>query len=252
MNNHEPCRYFDACFTSTQLRPLTGHEAARYRLFAGASLLHVAASFKNIAGEGVMASQPRKPSSAPNSIQKTLAKSLISLDLLGEFEKSRGKKRTKAIAATEAGPPDAVKRRTFNVIVEFNRSFPGGIEAARLTLLNAYSKARKELDAASKARLASLAASCPQSTIDDASLVKAFGAEDMLDISKSLWTDNYVFGALSKETIGSLPHGLFLSPKSPSRQPANLTRQPKSPFRLFTKSGSTRKLSVVSTSRAAP
>jgi serine protease AprX len=35
-------------------------------------------------------------------------------------------------------------------------------------------------------------------------LVKVFGRDDLLDISKSLWSDNYVFGVLSKETIGSL------------------------------------------------
>jgi serine protease AprX len=162
-----------------------------------------------------MASQPEEASSAPQSIQATLAKSRISLDLLSEIEKreleskqkeidSKRKKRTKAVAATDAVIPEVVEPNTFDVIIEFNRSFPGGITAARLTLLNAYSKARNELDAGSKSRLTSLVASCPQAARDDAKLVEAFGAEGTLDIGKSLWTDNYVFASLVKETIGSL------------------------------------------------
>ena len=152
-----------------------------------------------------MATRPRKLSSASGPIQDTLAKTPISLDLIGEFQKA-GKKRP-AKAGTRALAPGKVKPETFNVIIEFNRSFPGGIAAARRTLLDAYRKALeksgKALDAASATRLGSLAA-IPPGLIDDASLVDAFGPDNVLDISKSLWTDNYVFGALTKETIGAL------------------------------------------------
>src|ERR1700680_5010973 len=42
----------------------------------------------------------------------------------------------------------AAKEPMFDVIIEFNRSFPGGISTARLTLLSAYEKSRKTVDLA--------------------------------------------------------------------------------------------------------
>ncbi len=157
-----------------------------------------------------MASRPRKPESTQGSIEDTLAKSRISLDLVAEFEdrdrerESERKKRGRTTASAESRARASAAPETYNVIIEFNRSYPGGISAARMTLLDAYRKARADLDAATADRLRGLAASTPQAAPNGTSLAEAFGPGDVLDIHKSLWTDNYAFGALTKATIGKL------------------------------------------------
>jgi hypothetical protein len=74
----------------------------------------------------VMATRPRKLSSASGPIQDTLAKTPISLDLIEEFQKASRTRPAKA--GTRALAAGKVKPETFNVIIEFNRSYPGGID----------------------------------------------------------------------------------------------------------------------------
>ena len=67
-------------------------------------------------------------------IQDILTKTRIAPDLLAGIDATRSRLTAKAASAK---PP------MFDVIIEFNRNFPGGISTARLTLLSAYEKARK-------------------------------------------------------------------------------------------------------------
>jgi hypothetical protein len=87
-----------------------------------------------------MARSTKKPPSADGpsgsahlgEIQSILTKTRIAPDLLAGIEATRPRRTAKSTAAK---PP------MFDVIIEFNRSFPGGIITARLTLLSAYEKA---------------------------------------------------------------------------------------------------------------
>ncbi len=125
-------------------------------------------------------------------IRDVLTKTRISPDLLVQLSAKRTN------AAVQAEKPEAL-----NVIIEFNRNFPGGIGTARLTLLAAYEKAHQATGVAAipEDYRAALAAGAPR---DDAELAKAFDPDDRIKVRKSLWTDNYVFATLSAATIGRL------------------------------------------------
>jgi serine protease AprX len=125
-------------------------------------------------------------------IQSILTKTRIAPDLLAGIEAARPRRTAKSTAAK---PP------MFDVIIEFNRSFPGGIITARLTLLSAYEKAHPAVDLATAKYREALAAGPLR---DDADLVKAFEPDDKVAVEKSLWTDNYVFARLSLVTIQRL------------------------------------------------
>jgi len=148
----------------------------------------------------------KKPASETNNI---LAKTSIAPDLLAVLDGGNQKKTARKTA--KAAPPPV-----FNVIIEFNRDFVGGIGGARLTLLGAYTKARNLPDFASlidKQLLPALARAQP--VVDD-TLVAVFDPLDSVDIEKSMWTDNYVFAKLSRETIGKLSDWKLPSSKSPT------------------------------------
>jgi subtilisin family serine protease len=128
-------------------------------------------------------------------IQDILTKTRIAPDLLAGMDAART---TRAAKAAVAKPP------MFDVIIEFNRNFPGGISTARLTLLSAYEKARNTDELAGIVLTAygpAFAAGRPR---DDAALVSAFGPDDRVAVRKSIWTDNYVFATLSAATIRRL------------------------------------------------
>ena len=136
----------------------------------------------------------KKRTSETNNI---LAKTAIAPDLLAVLDGGKRKKTARKTAEAVAPP-------VFNVIIEFDKRFLGGIGGARLTLLAAYTKARKPPDHAGlidKQLLPALALAQP--VLED-SLVALFGTLDFVDIEKSMWTDNYVFAKLSRETIGKL------------------------------------------------
>jgi serine protease AprX len=147
-----------------------------------------------------MARSTRRPSSAakpPGSaplgeVQNVLTKTRIAPDLLAGMDTTSSKRTAKAVAAK---PP------MFDVIIEFNRSFPGGISTARLTLLSAYEKTQPDVDPAAAKYREALSAGPLR---DDGDLVKAFEPDDKVAVQKSLWTDNYVFARLSIATIQRL------------------------------------------------
>jgi serine protease AprX len=103
-----------------------------------------------------------------------------------------------------SGKPAPAKPPVFDVIIEFNRSFPGGIGTARLTLLSAYSKARNKPDPASVIPTAYRPALASAQPLYDDALVSTFTPSDIVDIEKSMWTDNYVFAKLCMEAIGAI------------------------------------------------
>lgn len=154
----------------------------------------------------------------PGDIRRVLTKTAIAPDLLAVMG---GRRRGKAATKTAATAPPQ-----FDVIIEFNRSFPGGIGTARLTLLSAYSKARGIPDPASAIPAAYRAAIAPVAVQYDDALVRLFGPNDTIDIEKSMWTDNYVFAKLSGDTIEgildwTLPGaGKPKAPKPPKREGA--------------------------------
>ena len=116
------------------------------------------------------------------------------------------------LAKTRIGPDlrsaMASEKPPFGVIIEFNRSFPGGISTGRWTLLEAYAMAearrhpgRPEAQRMPEEYRPALATS--PSRHDD-QLVGFFTEGDRVDRLKSLWTDNYVFAQLCAATIGNL------------------------------------------------
>ncbi|WLB53716.1 S8 family peptidase [Bradyrhizobium japonicum] len=126
-------------------------------------------------------------------VGRVLTKTSIAPDLLAVMD--GGAKRKIAAKAAAAEP-------TFKVIIEFNRSFSGGIGGARLVLLWAYSKARGLADPSVQMKL--VPALAPAAARFDASLIAMFDPADNIDIEKSMWTDNYVFAMLTSKTIGKL------------------------------------------------
>jgi serine protease AprX len=129
------------------------------------------------------------------AIRRTLTKTRIGLDLFAKMKGDPSKRSVKAVGAETEPLP---------VIIEFNRTFPGGIGAARMTLLSAYSKARTLPDpmAVIPVEYGALFASQPPRYAD--ALVGVFHSSDKVDIEKSMLTDNYVFAKLSAATIHRL------------------------------------------------
>jgi subtilisin family serine protease len=151
------------------------------------------------------------------NIRRVLTKTAIAPDLLAIMG---GGRRAKAATKTAAAAPPL-----FDVIVEFNRSFPGGIGTARLTLLSAYSKARGLPDPADAIPTPYRAAIAPVPVRYNDALVQIFSPADTINIEKSMWTDNYVFAKLSSDTIEgildwTLPGTASNPPKTAKREGA--------------------------------
>jgi len=151
-----------------------------------------------------MARSTKKPSGAeqgtrPGDIQDNLIRTRIAPDLLAGMD---------AVRATTTAKSAPAKPPFFDVIIEFNRSFPGGISTARLTLLSAYEKARgtAALDAIPPNYRGAVAVGSPR---DDDALAKAFGPDDKVAVHKSMFTDNYVFAKLSTATIKTLSNWML-------------------------------------------
>jgi serine protease AprX len=134
---------------------------------------------------------PKTPPS-PDAIQKTLVRTRIAPDLLAGIKEERPKKTTQGLRAAP---------QQFDVIIEFNRSFPGGTGHARETLLSAYRKLRNLPDVAPAKHAYGPAV---QPLAGDDELKEVFGPNDTVAIDKSMWTDSYVFAHLSTDTINKL------------------------------------------------
>ncbi|MGO8464884.1 S8 family peptidase [Rhizobium leguminosarum] len=144
---------------------------------------------------GPQPARPRRKSEG--NIQENLVKTRIGGDL-SSFMKGK------------TDPPKGIgKAKHFDVIIEFNRDFPGGVTAARQLLFEAYLLHLDRIGAT-----------------DDSNNLRRFGIsaplgmpavpeEIRLDLSqifsngsriaaKSLWTDSYAFATLTREAIDRL------------------------------------------------
>lgn len=180
-------------------------------------------------------------SQAGASIRDNLSKTRLSLDLLAQLEETRQKsppvqrkeRRGKRSTRAERGgafTSSATAGSGFRVIIEFNRNFPGGTSAARVVLINAwtaYAKRAGRLRPADETRLGILFATLPQASAVYPDLMRVFAAQDDIDLEKSLWTDNYLFGRLAKQSIEML--AAWHLPSTGKRSSSSGPRRPKAP-----------------------
>ncbi|HYZ61487.1 MAG TPA: S8 family peptidase [Acetobacteraceae bacterium] len=126
-------------------------------------------------------------------VRNVLRKTRVGLDLLAAMRPEAPK--APVTRAARAEPP-----RSFPVIIEPNAMFPGGSRRARLVLFAIYLSSAPGTEA-------------PSWLVDEIRRVRLpseiereppFATGDMLDIEKSLYTDNYAFGELKPETVENL------------------------------------------------
>ncbi|MCW1407696.1 S8 family peptidase [Rhizobium sp. 1AS11] len=143
--------------------------------------------------------RPRQPGTEPeDSIRENLVKTRIGGDL-SSFMK---------------GDPDHPKKvakgpESFDVIIEFNRDFPGGVTAARQLLFEAYLLHLDRIgatDDSNNLRRFGMSAplgmpAVPEEVKFDLSQMFSNGSRIT---AKSLWTDSYAFATLTREAIDRL------------------------------------------------
>jgi serine protease AprX len=144
-------------------------------------------------------------------IQKTLAKTGIGLDLLEAIQRSAEQPQPKpelvapSSEASGAAPPSAAapKPAMFSVVMEMNTGYRGGAELARAMLLKQFLKERagKRIPEMALARRA-VAGLRPKPL--PTGTTPLFAPEDQLAIANSLFTDHYLFGEVTNDTIGRL------------------------------------------------
>lgn len=98
---------------------------------------------------------------------------------------------------------------SFDVVIEFNRDFPGGVAAARQLLCEAYLLHLDSIgatDVSDSLRRFAMSAALAMSNVAETekrSLSQVFTRESRI-AAKSLWTDRYIFASLTRETINRL------------------------------------------------
>lgn len=141
---------------------------------------------------------PEPPTEPDDSIRENLVKTRIGGDL-SSFMK---------------GDPDQPKRagkapESFDVVIEFNRDFPGGVTAARQLLFEAYLLHLDRIgatDESNNLRRFGMAPPLGMPAISDdikLDLSQIFSNGSRI-AAKSLWTDSYVFATLTRQAIGRL------------------------------------------------
>lgn len=135
-----------------------------------------------------------------SDVQRTLTKTRIARDLVVHMNHP-GKARKKSADA------DAL----FDVVIEFNRDFPGGASAARDFIEKAAKSARgAPLTEPTAISLGfaededSQQVAQPSAPLTDADLVRALQAPAEFDFVRSSWTDMYLFARLPRKSIGIL------------------------------------------------
>jgi serine protease AprX len=131
-----------------------------------------------------------------NEIQNALIKTRIAPDLLGK------------LASSPSGPVTPVQAPArFAVIIEMYAAFPGGCRAARATLLRQYLKDRSSsrIPDAALARRSLVGLRSPTLPPGNTTApARLFDDHDELAIANSLFTENYLFGEMTQETINRL------------------------------------------------
>jgi hypothetical protein len=139
-------------------------------------------------------------SSRHDDVQMALAKTRIAPDLLSELSTVKTH-----VAATPPEGREAEAKPLIAVIIEMNAGFPKGVGAARALLLDAFLK--QQAAAGVKVPEAGLAR---QSLVGRGrqSLLSVIGPlfdpADKIAVANSLFTDNYLFGEFTVETINRL------------------------------------------------
>lgn len=135
----------------------------------------------------------------PHDIRENLARSRIAPDLMAAMMQPT------ALAA-RAEP------QSYDVIVEFNSQFPGGARLARQVVLEAYLQGAMStahtVEVAARLRgmfptLSEMGAGSEWRLVDG-DAVFAFGPDDVFDVLKSIQTEAYAFGRLTRQTIEAL------------------------------------------------
>ncbi len=141
------------------------------------------------------------PQDAPqreNKIQEAMAKTRIAPDLLQAMAEKTGARAAANIAPGPEGP-------LFPAVVEMNAAFPHGPKVARAMLLRQFLKERggagQKVPEAALARRALVGLRPPPFPAPPTPL---FDVADKLAIANSLFTDSYLFGSLTQDTINRL------------------------------------------------
>ncbi|TBY82317.1 S8 family peptidase [Rhizobium leguminosarum] len=147
---------------------------------------------------GPQPAQPEKESA--DDIRENLVKTRIGGDL--SWLLKGGTDDSGNISKTPENPD-------FDVVIEFNRDFPGGVSAARQLLFEAFLLYLDRIGATDQSNsLRRFAMSPPlgMPNVSEASkrnLSRIFSSGNRI-AAKSLWTDSYVFATLTRKTIGRL------------------------------------------------
>ena len=132
-----------------------------------------------------------EPGQNGRDIQRRLRSSRIGHDLRADMEQTVGL----GLAAV---------RGAFPVVIEVNAQFPGGSRAARLLLLALYLQLDPHEPTMQFADLRDrIARENPLQAVEFAG-DNPFARGDTLDVTKSLYTDNYLFGRLARDSINRL------------------------------------------------
>jgi serine protease AprX len=133
-------------------------------------------------------------------IQVAMVKTRIAPDLLSELP---APKPPEPALALEAARGEAKPR--IPVIIEMNASFPKGVGAARAMLLRAFLKqqasAGVKIPESAQAHRALVGVHAPKLPADTGPL---FDPADRIAVTNSLFTDNYLFGEFTLDTINRL------------------------------------------------
>lgn len=118
------------------------------------------------------------------------------------------------LSSVMKGDPDRPKKiskapESFDVVIEFNRDFPGGVTAARQFLFEAYLLHLDRIGATDESNNLRRFGMAPPLGMPQVSEAIKLGLSQIFSTgsriaSKSLWTDSYVFASLTREAIGRL------------------------------------------------
>lgn len=103
-------------------------------------------------------------------------------------------------AMTQGKPPGSA-RDAFSVMIEMNNNFPGGARMARAALVASY---REKADVANERKLGFVAEILALAEIQGPWKKIGFNASDELNLVTSSFTEGYLFGRLSRGTIGRI------------------------------------------------
>ncbi|MBH0237466.1 S8 family peptidase [Methylobrevis albus] len=163
---------------------------------------------------------------AGEDISDSLARSPLAADLRAVIKERRapgsGDGRRRGGDGRFLSASESVADARFDVVIEFNTGFPGGVGTARRLLLEGFQRRQlhaglqlPEIDQRLMDRLTIMPITAALAEVDLDEIMRCFDADDSLQISNSLWTENYAFGRLSYAALLAIT-GLRVAPAEPS------------------------------------